>query len=63
MQDLFDGTDIVMVRAELDLPPGSDFKRMLHALFYSPRRGDLVQAMGRFTRRNFEQLFDALSLG
>ena len=52
-----------MVRAELDLPPGSDFKRMLHALFYSPRRGDLVQAMGRFTRRNFEQLFDALSLG
>ena len=63
MQDLFDGTDIVMVRTELDLPHDSSFEQMLHALFYSPRRGELVQAMGQYTKRNFEQLFDALSLG
>jgi hypothetical protein len=63
MQDLFDGTDIVMVRTELDLPHDSSFEQMLHALFYSPRRGELVQAMGQYTKRNFEHLFDALSLG
>jgi hypothetical protein len=63
MQGLFDGGDLVSVRKELDLSRECSFERTLHALFYSPRRTELVQAMSHTTKQNFEDLFQSLSLG
>lgn len=63
MQDLFEGKDLVDARRELDLPCECSFERTLHALFYSPRRAELVQAMCQTTKQNFQQLFESLSLG
>jgi len=62
MQDLFEGMDLANVRTELDLGRDCSFERTLHALFYSPRRGELVQAMSQATKHNFEELFESLSL-
>jgi predicted ATPase len=62
MQDLFDGSDLVKIRRELALSPDCSFDRTLHAVFYSPRRAELVQAMSQKTKANFEELFQSLSL-
>jgi len=62
MQDLFDGSDLVNVRTELELPRDSSFQQTLHSLFYSPRRTEIVQAMSPVTKQNFEDLFTSLSL-
>ncbi|MGO9618366.1 MAG: ATP-dependent nuclease, partial [Bryobacteraceae bacterium] len=62
MQNLFDGADLVKIRTELELSPDCSFERAIHALSYSPRRTELVQAMSQTTKQNFEQLFGSLSL-
>jgi len=62
MQDLFDGADLVSVRNKLELAQDCSFERTIHALFYSPRRAELVQAMCQTTKQNFEELFQSLSL-
>jgi hypothetical protein len=63
MQDLFEGSDLVMIRAALSLARDCSVERTLQAGFYSPRRGELVQAMSQTTKHNFERLFESLSLG
>ena len=62
-QNLFDGSDLVRVRNELELSADCSFERTLQTLFYSPRRGELVQGMCHVTKQNFEELFESLSLG
>jgi hypothetical protein len=63
MQDLFEGSDLAKLRPELGLARDCSFERTLQTLFYSPRRGELVQEMSQTTKHNFEELFEALSLG
>jgi len=62
MQNLFEGQDLVNVRLELGLQSNCSFDHTLHALFYSSRRDELVNGMSQTTKRNFEELFEALSL-
>lgn len=62
LQDLFAGTDLVMVRSELELPSDCSFEKTILALFHSSRRAELVNKFGPETRRNFEELFDTLAL-
>ena len=62
MQDLFEGADLVKIRAELGVQRDCSFERTLHELFYSPRRAELIQMVCQRTKHNFEQLFDSLSL-
>lgn len=62
MQNLFDGQDLVTVRLELGLHNNCSFDRTLHALFYSTRRNELVNSMSETTKRNFEELFETLSI-
>ena len=63
LQDLFSGDDLVMVRRELALASDCSFERTILTLFHSPRRAEVVNMIGAETRRNFEQLYAALSLG
>jgi hypothetical protein len=62
LQSLFDGSDLQMLRTELELAADSSFERTLHAAFYSPLRGELTRKVGAKTRQHFEELFDALDL-
>ena len=62
MQDLFDGEDFVRIRTALDLPADCSFERTIHALFYSSRRTELVQAFSARTKRNFEALYAHMTL-
>lgn len=62
LQSLFDGSDLVMFRSELELASDSSFERTLHAAFYSSRRSELARKVGAKTRQNFEELFGSLHL-
>ncbi len=62
LQDLFAGEDIVLIREELGLPKNCPFSRTLQALFYSPRRTEIVQMIGSKTKANFDDLFTSLGL-
>lgn len=62
LQSLFDGTDLVMLRSELNLAADSSFERTIHAAFYSPFRAELLRKVGARTRQHFEELFAALDL-
>jgi hypothetical protein len=60
IQNLFDGQDLVKVRQELGLDAHCSFERTIQALFYSSRRGDLVNGMSQATRDNFSKVFESL---
>ncbi|MGO8813071.1 MAG: hypothetical protein ACLQVG_00180 [Terriglobia bacterium] len=62
MQNLFDGRDLTRIRTELCIPSDCSFERTLQVLFYSERRAELVAGMSAATKRNFEELFESLSL-
>ncbi len=63
LQDLFAGSDLVMVRNELGLPVDCSFEKAILTLFHSPRRTEIVNMFCVDTRRNFEQLYETLALG
>jgi hypothetical protein len=63
MQNLFGGQDLTDIRTALGLSSDCSFERTLHALFYSPRKAELVKRMTEQTRSNFAELFDSLTLG
>jgi len=62
LQDLFDGPDIRMIREELSLPSNSGFDKTISALYYSPRRAELVGRISGATKSRFEELFTSLEL-
>lgn len=62
LQDLFAGDDIALIKRELSLPSNCPFNRTLQALFYSPRRTEVVRNIGTKTKSNFEDLFANLNL-
>lgn len=62
IQDLFDGSDLVMIRAELGLATDTSFTRTIHAWYYSALRGEIALKISPRTRQNFEDLFASLEL-
>jgi hypothetical protein len=62
MQDLFDGGDLRLFRQELGIALDSSFEKTIAAVFFSPRRGELISRVSSSTRSSFETLFDLLSL-
>ena len=62
MQNLFHGQDLAHVRGELGLAGNCSFERTLHALFYSPRKAELVKGMSEQTKSSFAELFDSLGI-
>jgi hypothetical protein len=62
LQDLFDGSDILLLKRELGLPSEASFEKVLAAWFFSSRRNELHAAISTRTKQHFEELFDSLSL-
>lgn len=60
LQDLFSGEDVTMLRSELDLPKNCSFEKTIATLFYSHRRGELIQKIASTTRANFEKFFECM---
>jgi len=63
LQDLFSGTDLVMVRKALELEPDCSFERTMHALFYSDQKTEIVSRISASTRSHFVEVFNCLGLG
>lgn len=62
LQDLFDGADMRMIREELLLPTTAGFDKSISALYYSPRRAELLGRISGATKSRFEELFASLEL-
>lgn len=63
LQNLFDGSDLVMIRTRLEIPPTTSFDKTVATLFYSSKRSEILNEIGSQTRAEFEKLFDWLRLG
>jgi hypothetical protein len=63
IQDLFSGSDMIMIRRELGLPADCSFEKTVLSLFHSTRRSEVFNMIGVETRRNFEQVYETLALG
>ncbi len=56
MQDLFDGSDLVLIRSELRLSPRTSFEKTISALYFSEARNTILKMISKKTRENFERL-------
>jgi hypothetical protein len=63
LQNLFDGRDLSLMRTEMGLAGNCSFERTLQAVFYSPRRAEVVAQVGSVTKDSFGKLFAGLDLG
>ncbi len=61
MQDLFDQQDLRLFREELGISDSS-FEKTVAAMFYSPRKGELIARISQATRTNFDELYRSLNL-
>lgn len=62
LQDLFEGTDLVMFRKELVIPENTSFEKTILSVFYSSARRDLMSKVSQGTRENLDSVFESLSL-
>ena len=62
MQNMFDGTDFVLIRQELGLAEDTSFERTMLSLHYSSAKQSIVERMSQGTRTQFEELFKHLDL-
>jgi ABC-type phosphate transport system ATPase subunit len=60
LQDLFDGSDLVMFRDALGLPKNASFEKVILGWYYSPHRDALTKKLSIVTLRNFETAIDAI---
>jgi hypothetical protein len=63
MQNLFAGEDLVLVRREIGLGPDASFEKTIAALFYSSRRGELLNHFSTQTVQNFATTWDHIANG
>jgi len=63
LQDMFEGTDIARIKAELALPIETSFDKLIATLFYAPNRQDIVNQISTATKRAFETVFTTLIPG
>lgn len=62
LQDLFEPTDIAMIKRDLGLPKNSAFHKVIASLFYSSERHEIVNRLSDQTKRNFALVYDRLGL-
>jgi hypothetical protein len=60
IQNLFEGSDMTMIRSELQLSSDCSFEKTLQGLFYSTKRREIVAKFSQKTRVNFERMFQHL---
>lgn len=63
LQNMFDGDDLRLVRQELSIASDASFERTLAALFFSPRKIELVNKMGGTTQQNLTSVWDRIAEG
>ena len=60
MQDLVDGSDLLLIRDRACLPKNASFDKVITALFYLPQRSKLVEEVSLTTRERFQELYTHL---
>lgn len=62
LQNLFEGSDLAMIRDRLGVSTETSFDKTMAMLFYSPIRTEILNDISVPTRAQFEMLFAALKL-
>jgi hypothetical protein len=62
LQDLFDGEDLKLIRAELDWRRNPGFDQTIRSLFYSPDRTRILEKISAKTKQNFKEVFAMMGL-
>ena len=62
LQNLFNGSDLVMIRDRLQIPAAASFDKTMATLFYAPNRSEILNEISAGTRGEFERLFTSLHL-
>lgn len=62
LQDLFDGSDLIMIRAELGMSANAGFDATIGTLYYHDEKASVLAKISQKTRRNFEEVFELLPL-
>jgi hypothetical protein len=53
LQDLFEGSDLVLIRSELGIPTNTSFERTILALFYSNKKESILKKLSQETKDAF----------
>lgn len=62
LQDLFDGSDLSMIRSELGMAANAGFDATIATLYYHGEKASILAKISQKTRRNFEEVFELLPL-
>lgn len=62
LQDLFEGSDLVMFRKELGISEKASFEKTILTVFYSKSRAELMAKVSKKTYYNFTLVFQSLSI-
>ncbi len=60
LQNLFAGTDLLMIKTELGLNRNSSFEKTILSLFYSKNKNKILKNISKETKDNFDRVFDLL---
>lgn len=63
LQDLFHGSDMIMIKTALAIPRNTSFTKTLAALYYSSERNTIVSNISPDTKENFKELLISLGFG
>ncbi len=62
IQDLFEGTDILLIKEKLKLDKSTSFEKMIAALFFSSEKQKIVNLVSDKTKSNFNEIFEMIKL-
>ncbi|HXI11555.1 MAG TPA: hypothetical protein VNM92_02780 [Thermoanaerobaculia bacterium] len=62
LEDLFEDGDILMFKAKMSLPANASFEKVIASLYYWPMRTEILNAVSRNTRNNFEEVFNLFKI-
>jgi hypothetical protein len=61
LQNMFIGTDLVMIRQELGIPHNASFDKTIYSLYYSNRRKEIVSKVSEETKKLFFEVEKVLN--
>jgi predicted ATP-dependent endonuclease of OLD family len=60
LQDLFEGSDIHLIKTALQHSPDSSFEKVISSLFFSDRRNEIVKNISSKTKANFANVLKTI---
>ncbi len=63
LQNLFDGSDLKLIRTELNIPQNTDFNKTIIGLYFSDEKERILKKISNNTKNNFKEVLNELKTG